>query len=268
MKKKFTLGVIGGGFMATSIINGLIKSKILSVEDVCVSDLNSSTIDKFQGMGICSLNDNLFVADNSEYLLFAIKPQNLNEVLESIKTTDCKKFISIMAGVKKEKIKKVISNSLVARCMPNTPCSIGYGSVGLDLSDYTCDNDIEFITSIFNSFSKFVLVEEDKLNAVTGVCGSSPAYFYLFVKGIIQAGIDNGLTEEQARMLAVNSMIGAGKMILANEDKTIDMLIDAVCSKGGTTIEAIKIYNDNKLTEISKKAVDACVKRSIELENL
>ena len=164
--------------------------------------------------------------------------------------------------------KNIFKNSRVARCMPNTPCSIGSGAVGIDVSDYESKDDVEFIKNLFTSLASVIFVDEDKLNAVTGVSGSSPAYFYLFVKGIIEAGVKHGLTEEDAKILAVNTMIGAGKMILENSDKTIDQLISAVCSKGGTTIEAINVYNDNDLTEVTKKAIDACVKRSIELQNV
>lgn len=173
-----------------------------------------------------------------------------------------------MAGVKKQKIKDVFTNSLVARCMPNTPCAIGCGAIGADLSDFSCEEDITFIKSLLESLSSVVYVDEDKLNTVTGVSGSSPAYYYLFAKGIIEAGVKNGLTYEDAKILAVNTMIGAGKMILNNPDKSLDELINAVCSKGGTTIEAINIYKEENLTEITEKAIDACIKRAGELENL
>ena len=173
-----------------------------------------------------------------------------------------------MAGVKKEKIKSIINNSQVVRCMPNTPCSIGKGVVGVDISDIINEQDKLFIMSLLNSFAKVVCLDEDKMHAVTGVSGSAPAYFYLFAKGLIQAGVKNGLTEEQAKIFVVNTMIGAGEMVNSNPDKTLDELINAVCSKGGTTIEAVKVYNENNLEDISLKAVNACVKRSKELENL
>ena len=152
--------------------------------------------------------------------------------------------------------------------MPNTPCSVGNGAVGIDLSDYTDERDVEFIKSLFGSFAKIALIDESKLNTVTGISGSSPAYFYLFLKGIIEAGVKRGLDYKTAKDFAANTMIGAGKMVLANSDKSLDELIAAVCSKGGTTIEAVKVYEQSNLDGISEKAVDACVKRAFELENL
>lgn len=268
MKKKFKLGVIGAGFMSTAIIKGAIATKILLPNEIIVSDVNALSLDRISPLGVSVTNDNEQLVNNSEYVLFAIKPQNLDGVLNQIQNCNVDKFISIMAGVKKQKIKKVFPASAVARCMPNTPCSIGCGAVGLDVSDYTDKKDQEFVKNLLSAFAKVVLVDEDKLNAVTGVSGSSPAYFYLFLQGIIEAGVKHGLTYEDAKVLAVNTMIGAGEMVKNNPDKGINELIDAVCSKGGTTIEAINVYKDNDLSGITEKAIDACVKRASELENL
>lgn len=268
MKKKFKLGVIGAGFMASAIINGVITSKTLETQDIIVSDINDEALKKKSEIGINVTKDNSFLMENSEFVLFAVKPQNFSCIADDVKNTVNGKFISIMAGVKKDSIKSKFPSSKVARCMPNTPCSIGAGAVGIDLSDYSDADDINFIKNLFTALADVVCVCEDKLNAVTGVSGSSPAYYYLFLKGIISAGVSHGLDEESAKRLAVNTMIGAGKMVLQNPDKTLDDLIKAVCSKGGTTIEAVNVFNENNLNDITVRAVDACVKRSAELEKL
>jgi len=268
MKKKFKLGVIGAGFMSSAIINGALSSKILNSSEIFVSDLSDDALNRMTKLGIETTKDNYNLVSNSEFCLFAIKPQNCDEVLTSIKGADCQKFISIMAGVKKNKIKNVLGNVSVARCMPNTPCAIGKGAVGIDLTDYTDLNDKEFVCNLFSSLAQVEDVEEDLLGAVTGISGSAPAYFYLFLKGIVESGVEQGLTYEKALNLAVNTMIGAGEMVKFNTDKSLDQLIGAVCSKGGTTIEAIKTYEDGKLNELTQKAIKACVKRSKELENL
>lgn len=268
MKKKFKLGVIGAGFMATAIIKGVISSKILLPEQICVSDVNAQLLEKMQELGVSATCHNEQLVAQSEFVLFAIKPQSLNGVLDQIENCECEKAISIMAGVKKDKIKSRLKKVLVARCMPNTPCSIGSGAVGLDLTDFTSNEDKSFIKELFESIAEVVIVEEKDLNAVTGISGSSPAYFYLFLKSIIESGVKQGLNYEQAKNLATSTMIGAGKMVLANPDKTIDELINAVCSKGGTTIEAVKVFNEEQLSIITDKAVTACVHRAMELENL
>ncbi|MBO7345130.1 MAG: pyrroline-5-carboxylate reductase [Clostridia bacterium] len=267
---KYKLGVIGAGFMSTAIINGVISSKIINSNQIIVSDVNACALEIMAQKGVDTTQCNFDLVNESEFVLFAIKPQNLNSVLDEIKDSakSNQKFISIMAGVKKEKIKKVINGALVARCMPNTPCAIGCGAIGIDSSDFVQKDDVDFVNSLFSSLASFVNLSEDKMNAVTGVSGSAPAYFYLFLKYIIDAGVKNGLDYEDAKLLATNTMIGAGRMVLANPEKTIEQLIDAVCSKGGTTIEAVKVFKDNCLKDITEKAIDACVNRSFELENL
>ncbi len=268
MKKKFKLGVIGAGFMSTAIVNGVIAAKNISAKDIIVSDTNVDALSRAKGNGVNVTGDNAYLVNNAEYVLFAVKPQSLSVVLEQIKDAKCEKFISIMAGVKKAKIKKYFPSAKVCRCMPNTPCAIGSGAIGADISDYTDADDVEFIKNLFSPLATVVFVTEDKLNAVTGISGSAPAYFYLFVQGIIDAGIKRGLTNEEATSLAVSTMIGSGFMMLKNKDKSIEELITAVCSKGGTTIEAVNVFKECGLDKITDKAVDACVKRSAELENV
>ena len=268
MEKKFKLGVIGAGFMSTAIIKGAIKSGAVNAEEIIVSDVNKQSLIKIAENGVNTTLDTKELANNSEFVLFAVKPQSLSDVLPIISDCACEKFISIMAGVRKDRIKSSVPKSKVARCMPNTPCSIGFGAVGLDVSDFSCDADIKFINGLLSSFAQVVEVDEEKMHAVTGVSGSSPAYFYMFVKGVIDAGVQNGLDYETAKTLAVATMVGAGEMVKQNPDKSLEELISAVCSKGGTTIEAVKVFEQSGLNNITKKAVDACVKRSKELENL
>lgn len=270
MEKKFKLGVIGAGFMSYSIVNGALSSKYLSNSDVIVSDVSEIALKKFSDKGVKTTLNNKDVFDLSEFVLFAVKPQNFTGALNGICEIKCDKFISIMAGVKKSTVKAAIKKDgvKVARCMPNTPCSVGSGAVGVDLSDYTDVSDKTFIENLFSSFAKVVLTDEGKLNAVTGISGSSPAYFYLFIKCLVDAGVKYGLNYEDAKNLAVNTMIGSGKMILGCPEKSLDELIAAVCSKGGTTIEAIKVFNDADISGITDAAVSACVKRAEELENV
>lgn len=270
MEKKFKLGVIGGGFMSYSIVSGALAANFLSANEIFVSDVNELSLVKFADKGVKTTLDNSEVLNQAEFVLFAVKPQNFTSALNGIKDFACKKFISIMAGVKKSTVKSALNcaDINVARCMPNTPCSVGNGAVGIDLSDYDNASDRDFIENLFSSFAKVVLVDESKLNAITGISGSSPAYFYLFIKCLVEAGVKQGLSESDAKKLAVNTMIGSGKMIFENADKSLDELITAVCSKGGTTIEAIKVFNACDLAGIIDKAVSACVKRAEELENL
>lgn len=266
MEKKFKLGVIGAGFMSYSIVRGALNSGFLKSNDITVSDINKNALEKFGVLGVNLAADNGEIVANSEFVLFAVKPQHFTDAVKGIVFND-NKLISIMAGVKKSSIKKVIgsANIPVVRCMPNTPCSVGNGAVGIDVSDFS-DVDKQFAIGLFSSFAEIALVDESKLNAVTGISGSSPAYFYLFIKHIIDAGVKAGLSFEDAKKLAVNTMIGSGKMLLENKTSSIDDLISAVCSKGGTTIEAINVFNNSDISAVIEDAIDKCVKRAAEIE--
>lgn len=268
MKKKFKLGVIGAGFMSSAIVSGAISKGYLKNSEVIVSDTSEVALKKMSDKGVFVSANNEEVFKNSEFVLFAVKPQNFVSAVGSVDKHEQYKIISIMAGVKIEKIKRHFPQSEIARCMPNTPCSVGYGAVGIDVSGLKNAADAEFVTGLFSSFAEVVLTREESLNVVTGISGSAPAYFYLFLKGIIDAGVNRGLSESEAKKLAVNTMIGSGIMVKENTEKSLEELISAVCSKGGTTIEAVKVFRDKGLSEITEEAVSACVRRAEELENL
>jgi len=268
MKKKFKLGVIGAGFMSSAIVNGAIGAGYLKNSDVIVSDPSESALKKMSEKGVLGTIDNSQIFEEAEFVLFAVKPQTFASAVQYVNKDEEYKIISIMAGVKIEKIRKIFPRADVARCMPNTPCSVGYGAVGIDVSGLQTAADVEFAKGLFSSFAEVVLMREEALNVVTGISGSAPAYFYLFLKGIIDAGVKRGLPETEAKKLAVNTMIGSGMMVKNNCDKSLDELITAVCSKGGTTIEAIKVYENERLSDTTDKAVAACVRRAEELENL
>lgn len=271
MDKKYKLGFIGGGFMASSIIKGLINSenKMLSANQIIVSDLSVERLIPLAKTGVKTVNDNLFLVQNSEFVFFAVKPQNCGEIFLQLKNSGAKKIISIMAGVKKYKFYESIENCMVARCMPNTPCTIKMGTVGLDLSDYAdYPKDVEFIKNIFSNIADVVILSEEKMDAVTGISGSGPAYVYLFIDALVKAGIKEGLSEEEARRLAIGTVKGGAAMLEYNSDKKPEELIKNVCSKGGTTIEAMNVFERENFAQIIEQAVSACVKRSKELSAL
>ena len=263
----YKLGVIGCGFMATAIIDGVLSSKVLEQKDILCYDKMEGALNKMQGKGLQTTFDLKELARECEYVLLAVKPQNLDEVILSLEGQKINKAVSIMAGAKKEKISKG-TGAIVARAMPNTPCSISKGAIGIDLSSFDGE-DKKFILSLFSGVGEVVEVNsEENLNAVTGISGSGPAYVYLFIDGLIKAGIEQGLDAEQAKTLAVNTVIGAGEMVKFNKDTELSSLITAVCSKGGTTIQAVDSFNADGLDKIISKAVDKCVVRAKEVSKL
>ena len=266
MKKNFKLGVIGGGFMAQAIIDGILNgfSNNLKPKNIMVSDISDEMLSKYADKKINTTKSNLELIEFADFVLFAVKPQSLNSVIEELKGKKPERIITIMAGVTKQRLKTVFGDVKVARCMPNTPCSIGSGVVAIDLSDFD-EEEKDFITSLFDSIAEIVLLDESKMNAVTGISGSGPAYVYLFIDSLIEAGKKHGLTFEEAKILAVNTVYGGAEMIINNPEKDIKELIKAVCSKGGTTIEAMKKFEENNFYDIVDKSVTACVNRAEEL---
>ncbi|MBD5100100.1 MAG: pyrroline-5-carboxylate reductase [Clostridiales bacterium] len=262
MNYKYKLGFIGCGNMAKAIINGLLSSKFLSEKDMFIS--TPSIKEKYQG--IETTNDNVEVMTSCEYLVLAIKPQIFRSISSEFRNNTSKCIISIMAGVSCENIAKECNCKQVVRIMPNTPCSIGEG-VSAITSRQVSEESIKFVDNIFKTISKTVFIEEKYFDAVTSVSGSGPAYVYYFIKAMIDGGMNGGLTYEQSKNLAISTMIGASKMV-ENSSDDLDTLIQKVCSKGGTTIQAIDTFKENSVAENIIKGIDNCRKRSEELSKL
>lgn len=258
----YRLGIVGCGTMASAVLESALKQNVVQPSEVIVSALSLAEVEKWRVRGVAVTTDNGSVAEQSEYVLFAVKPQ---QFLQAVKPcANCKKVISIMAGVRKEKIRAALSPAAkVARCMPNLPCVIGAGVTGADLSEFDCAEQ-EFLQNLLSGMGKVVLLSEEKLDAVTGISGSGPAYVYLFLQSLIAAGMQQGLSEEEARTLAFQTVKGGAEMAERSE-KPLSDLIASVCSKGGTTIEAMNSFARDDFAGAVERAVAACVKRSKEL---
>ncbi len=266
MKKLFKLGVIGCGFMAQSILKGVVASDFLRAKKVVASDVNDEALDSAAELGVMGTTNNKYLVENSEYVLFAVKPQNFESVCQSLEGAVPAKVISIMAGVKRDKIKAALGrDTKVARCMPNLPCSIGSGVIGVDMTDFnSSQDDLEFISGVLNCLGTVLSVREEKMDAVTGISGSGPAYVFMFIDALIDAGVKQGLTRNEATVLAVQAVMGSAEMV-EHSDVPVTDLIKRVCSKGGTTIEAVKVLEERNFRGIVDEAVAACAKRSKEL---
>ena len=207
------------------------------------------------------------VAAECEFLLFAVKPQSFDDAARSVCDVRVEKVISIMAGIEKNTIKNALGVGLikVARCMPNLPCSIGSGAMGVDMTDFNANpDDTQFISMLFGCLGTVLSLPESKLDAVTGISGSGPAYVFMFIDALIDAGKKHGLTADEAATLAVQTVLGGAEMVQRGEKPLSEMIMN-VCSKGGTTIEAVKVLEENNFRGIVGNAVDACVRRSEEL---
>ena len=260
MEYRYKLGFLGAGNMAKAIANGIIKSNILKADEVVMSDPFVTG----EVAGIKVINDNKVIFNDCEYVLLAVKPQIFNQIVDELKETKVKNVISIMAGVKMAKIKSILPNAQVIRIMPNLPASVGAGMAGIAKDNDASKEANEFTKAIFDSVGKAIFVNESDLDAVTAISGSGPAYVYYFIQSMIKAGIKNGLTEEAAKELTLQTFVGAVEMVKHSSDD-LDTMIDRVCSKGGTTIQAIDTFRSYDLEDKIIEGIDKCKHRSEEL---
>lgn len=264
MKKKFRLGVIGGGFMANAIVKGAIRTQFLVPQEIAVSEPNEEKRAALSKTGVAVFTDNRLLASDCDYLLFAVKPQTFPVVAEELKGCNLPVLMSIMAGKTKKSLRDAVgANAKVARIMPNLPCCVGEGMSGIDAESLS-EEEKKFVFGLFSSVGKVAEVKESLLNAVTGVSGSGPAYVYLFIKSLAEAAVKEGLTQEQAIGLAIQTVKGGVKMAEESE-KSLDELIGAVSSKGGTTVAALNSFADDGFEDIVGRAVSAAVRRAEEL---
>lgn len=262
MELKYKLGFIGAGNMAKAISDGIIKSNYLKQTDMIMSRNSSSGT--YNGIEI--ITDNNYILQNCEYVVLAVKPQIFKELSQDklFENAKCSCVISIMAGVKSENIQKLFNkNTAVIRVMPNTPCSVGEGMVCIAKNKYHSIYN-NFVNDIFACSSKTAFVEESLFDAVTSISGSGPAYVYYFIKAMIDAGVEGGLSFDDSKLLTLQTIKGAVKMVENSSDE-LSVLIDKVCSKGGTTIQAIDTFRQNEMDSTIKTAIKKCKMRSEEL---
>lgn len=260
---KYKLGIIGLGNMGSAILNGLncnFYGKIL------VSTLDYQNISaNYKNADFIS--DNKYLAQNCQYILMAVKPKDAPAVFEEIKPyiTNQNVLISIMAGIKISKIiKNVPGIGAVARVMPNLAAKINLSCSGI--SFYNANQEIkDDVINIFSNIGKVIVLDENKMDAVTGVSGSGIAYVYYFINSLIQSGKEIGLTDDESREFALQTVSGGVEMIKHFHEQDINQMIDAVCSKGGTTIEGIEVLKKREFKKIISEAVLAAYKKSVNL---
>lgn len=265
MEKKFTLGIIGAGNMASAILGGILRGGLLKADRIAVSDRDGEKLAVMAQNGVFTTADNKEIAAESEYVMFAVKPQVAPAVFEEISSVlAANTVVSIMAGISISKLRSALGVRNFARVMPNTPALVGEGMSAVAFSD---GYRSQFVLDVFGSVGKVAELDEKLFDAVTSLSGSGPAYVYMFIKALIEGGVQGGLDYPTARLLAVETVRGAAKMVAASGGKSVDELIDAVCSKGGTTIQAVESYRADGLEDIVVKGMTKCRKRSEELGN-
>lgn len=266
MKKQFKLGVIGCSFFAEAVLRGVVLSDLIREKKIIVADENEEELDKLNYLGVHTSLDYKFVAQNSDFVLFAVKPKNFEAVVKKFDGFKPEKVISVMEGITKNTIKNTLGVGLikVARCVLNLPCTIGSGAIGVDMIDFNkSTDDSDFISTVFGTLGTVVSVEENKLDAVSGLSASGSAYAFMFMDAMIDAGVKQGLTKNEAKLLAVQTILGSAEMV-QREEQTLEELTVLSCNKGGAAVQAVKILEDCGLKTAVNKAVEACTLRANE----
>lgn len=258
------IGFIGAGNMAGSLISGLLHADI-AADHIRASDPAPANHD----LGIHFAHSNQELALWADVLVLAVKPQVLKTVcVEIASAVQGKKplIVSIAAGIRSEAIDHWLGGAQsIIRIMPNTPALIGLGMSGMYANPACTATHRLTAEQVMQTIGAYIwCADENEIDAVTAVSGSGPAYFFLFIEGLIKAATAQGLPPEAAKKLALQTARGAAQMALESEHDVME-LRRRVTSPGGTTERAIQTFNEGQLEQLINKAVDAAAKRSVEL---
>ncbi len=265
----YELAILGAGNMAEAIARGLLRGSVLSPEQMIAADVSVQRRELFsKEIGIKAVESVAQAASQAAMILLSVKPQNMQQVLAELGRVirEDALVISIAAGISSATIEKGLAPKpcRVIRTMPNTPMLVGEGMVAMAPGSRATGQDMERARRIFSPAATVIDVSEDKLDAVTAMSGSGPAYFFLFVEHMIRAGIEIGLSPEESHILATRTAQGAARMLTTSADSPAE-LRRKVTSPKGTTHEAIVHMEQHDLPAIIVDAVKAAQRRSREL---
>ena len=255
--------------MAYAIAGNMLSKGIVRPEDTIISGIDSDRLAFLkEDLNVNVTENNIEAIENSEIIVFAIKPQVFRKVYnEFVDSLEDKCVVSIMAGVTLDELEEALPDSArVLRTMPNMPAIVGEGMTALCKHSSLKKEEKDFVESIFKSTGQICYVEEHLIDAVIGISGSGPAYAFIFLEALADAGVLHGLSRELSYKLAAQLLKGSAETVMQTGLHPAE-LKDRVCSPGGTTIEAVKSLERNGFRGIVMEAVDACVKKAKGLEN-
>lgn len=261
------IGFIGAGKMGGAILKGLIESHFASRQDIIASERDEASAANIAKLyGIKTFFDNNELVKTCDVIVICTKPFVINEVLEGIKNsvTANQLVISIAAGITTEKMENILGQIPIIRVMPNTPAFLSQGMSVLSQGRYTRYEHIQFAQEMFSQVGKAIILEENLIDAATGISGSGPAFMYLFIEALAKGGIDLGLDKDVAIELASQTAIGAAHMIMKT-GKSPETLRTEVTTPGGCTAVGLGVLAEGKVFDILVETVKATAKKAFEL---
>lgn len=251
--KEKKVGFIGCGHMASAIIQGVLGSSFLPHSNVCASEVSEDFAkNKKNELGIEVFTDNEILAKNSDVIFLATKPNAVTEVLAGIKNhlSSDKLVVSIAAGVSTKKIEDAIGKDVpVVRVMPNGPAMIQEGMSGIAKGKWANAGHIEFVQELLSNIGKCIVVDEDKIDIVTAISGSGPAFFYEIIHEMALAGEKLGLDYDKSLLLAAQTAIGSAKVMLESEFTPAE-LVQKISTKGGCTEVGVEYMYERDTKEL------------------
>jgi pyrroline-5-carboxylate reductase len=257
------IGFIGGGNMAEALMKGM---KSQGMKDIFVSEPREDRRKALeQAYGVKTTGSNIEVVVACDIIIIAVKPQNIDFVLEEIAEAinDKKTVMSIAAGIPLAYLESKLKTKRIIRVMPNTPALIQAGMSVMSSCGCFQDREVDIVKSILMSIGKVLILPEEFINAVTALSGSGPAFVALFVEAMIESGEKMGLNRKDASELAVQTLLGTARLLDAGMSP--DTLRKMVTSPGGTTEAGLKVFTEKGLNGIVADALNAARKRAEEL---
>jgi pyrroline-5-carboxylate reductase len=263
-KEKIRIAFIGGGAMGEAMVKCLLTKKVAEPQDVVVSDVSPVRRELLgREYGVSTSADNRKAVANAGLIILAVKPQNLSQVMEEIKGLAPEQLVlSIVAGTTLSSLRQGLNHSSVIRAMPNMPAQIGEGMTIWTATAETEQKQKELAQTILGALGKEIYVTDEKyLGMATALSGSGPAYVFLFIEALVDAGVHIGLPRDMAQELVIQTILGSTLTVEKTGKHPAD-LRNMVTSPGGTTTEALLQLEKRRFRSLLLEAVAAAYKKA------
>jgi pyrroline-5-carboxylate reductase len=266
--KSRRIGMLGAGNMAGALIRGLLASKSVTPEQIVASDVRADHLKELESQyGIKTFSDNRKLAEVSNLVVLAVKPQVIDRVLDQMADAFAPDtlLVSIAAGVPIRSLEARLPEHVrVVRAMPNTAAIALAGATGIAPGSRATQEDVDDTQALFAAIGRSVVLDETLIDAVTGLSGSGPAYVMVIIEALADGGVKVGLHRDTALLLAAQTVYGSAKLLLETGEHP-GRLKDMVTSPGGTAIAGLHTLESGGLRRTLIDAVDTATKRAIEL---
>lgn len=261
-RQEIRIGFIGLGQMGSAVARAVAAA---GNTDLLLSQYHAHTAQALQEEIGGRLAENDEIVQSCEVIFLGVKPDQLMELLASLAPLASAKtiWVSMAAGISLQELSRLLPKGQVVRMMPNTPVAIGRGMTTYATSQ---EEVADLFEELLSASGQVMRLTEEKIDAATAIAGCGPAFFYEMIDAMTQAGVELGLTSEQARQLAAHTMVGSGQLVVESGQHPA-VLREAVCSPGGSTIAGVHAMTAAGFQSASLTAVQAAYKRTKELAN-